>query len=200
MSFDVWIALAALALALVMAVRFTVYKSGYSGIEDAVLFGRQLPISDFEQIIDPAVEWSLKSSVSAREFSRLQRQRMRLCAEYLGRAVHNCEIVQGWSYSDHSLSLARRGNPADEKTHLLGELSKAATEARLFAAITRLKVGFWLLLRLDLLPSSLIPRLDTIRTMAGLDLLASYQNMVDLAKKVSQFYGPDWVEKISAAL
>jgi len=200
MSFDVWIALAALALALAMAVRFTVYKSGYSGIEDAVLFARQLPITDFEQVTDPAVEWSLRTSVSAREFKRLQRQRMRLCAEYLGRAVHNCEVVQGWSYSDHSLSLARRRNPEDEKTYLLGELSKAATEVRLFAAITRLRVGVWLLLRVDLLPSSLIPRLDTIRTVAGIDLLPAYQNMVDLAKRVSQFYGPDWVERINAAL
>lgn len=200
MSFDIGIAMAAAAIVVMLLVRFIFNKSRYSGIEDAVLFVRQLSICDFEQVTDPAVEWSLRRSVSRKEFSRLQHQRMRLCAEYLGRLVHNCEVVQGWSYCDHSLSVATRRNPADEKTYLLWELARTATEVRLFAVLTRLKVGVWLLFRADLLPSFLAPRLDTIRTIAGFNIVAAYQNMIDLAKQVSQFYGPDWVEKIDAAL
>jgi hypothetical protein len=124
---------------------------------------------------------------------------MRLCAEYLSRLAHNGEIIQGWSYRDHALSVSRMSNPADEKTYLLWELSKTATEVRTFALITQMKVGIWLILRADLLPLRMIPQLDTIRTTAGLNLLTSYQAMTDLAKRVSQFYGPDWADRMNGA-
>ena len=199
MSFDIGVGIVALVVALTLLFRSMVLKSRYSGIEAAVLFMRRLDIFDFEQILDPAAEWSLRR-VREREFRRLQRQRMRLCAEYLARVAHNAEVVQGWSNRDHSEAYERQRNPADEKTYLLWQLAKTATEVRLFALITRLEVGVWLLLRLDLLPLSLVPRLDKVRTMGGADLLITYRNMIDLAKTVSHYYGPDWSEKLNASL
>jgi hypothetical protein len=55
-------------------------------------------------------------------------------------------------------------------------------------------------LRADLLPIRMIPQLDTIRTTAGFNLLISYQTMTDLAKRVSQFYGPEWSDRMNGVL
>jgi hypothetical protein len=199
MSFDIGVGIAALMVALTLLFRSMVLKSRYSSIEAAVLFMRRLNIFDFEQIVDPAAEWSLRR-ISGREFRRLQRQRMRLCAEYLARMAHNAEVTQGWSNRDHSEASSKQRSFADEKTHLLWQLAKTATEVRLFVLIARLEVGVWLLLRLDLLPLSLVPRLDKVRTIGGADLLVAYRNMIDLAKTVSHYYGPDWSEKLNASL
>lgn len=200
MSFDIWISLAVLVPALVLVIRATVFKSRYSGIEDAVLFIRRLSVHELEQIMDPAAEWSLRRSSGSREFRRLQRRRMRLGAEYLARMAHNAEVVQGWSYSDHLVAVATRRNPADEKAYLLWELSKTATEVRISAQITRIEIAAWLLFRMYQLPLPLIPKLGAIRTAVGLDLLIEYQKMIDLARRVSQFYGPDWEERLNSAL
>src|SRR5262249_52689303 len=200
MTFDLWIACGCLVLIIVPLARFTIYRRQYKRIEDVVSFARRLSIEDFERIIDPAEEWLLRRSMSHREFRHLQRQRMRLCWEYLSRVSHNCELLQGWSLHDHAVSASKVSNPADEKTYLLWDLSRTATEVRAFALVIRLKIGIWLLLRADLLPVPCIPRLGKIRATAGLDLLTTYQQVTDLAKKISQFYGPEWAERINSAL
>jgi len=200
MTLDLLIVFGSVVLLLVPLARFTIYKSGHRRIDDVVLFARPLNTEDFERITDPADEWLLRRSLPGREFGRVQRQRMRLCVEYVSRASHNAEILQGWSYQDHAIAVSRSRNPADKKICLLWELSQTATEVRVFAFAVRLKIGLWLLLRLDLLPSRLIPKLCGVRTTAGLDLLVSYQKMTDLAKAASQFYGPDLADKISHTL
>jgi hypothetical protein len=200
MTVDLWIVCGAIALMGLPIARFTIYQRRYRRIDDVVSFARRLSIEDFERITDPAEEWLLRRSMSIPEFKGLQRQRMRLCAEYLSRVAHNGEIIQGWSYRDHTIALSRIRNPGDEKTYLLWELSRTATEVRVFALITRIKVAIWLLLRADLLPIRMIPQLDTIRTTAGFNLLTSYQTMTDLAKKVSHFYGPEWSDRMNGVL
>jgi hypothetical protein len=200
MTVDLWIVCGAIVLMGLPIARFTIYQRRYRRIDDVVSFARRLSIEDFERITDPAEEWLLRRSMSTPEFKALQRQRMRLCAEYLSRVAHNGEIIQGWSYRDHTISRSTISNPGDEKTYLLWELSRNATEVRIFALITRLKVAVWLLLRADLLPMRMIPKLNTVRTTAGFNLLISYQGMTDLAKKVSQFYGPEWSDRMTGAL
>jgi hypothetical protein len=114
--------------------------------------------------------------------------------------VHNGELLQRWGLHDHELEQSKGRHPADEKTYLLWELSKTATEVRAVALVMRLQVGSWLLLRADLLPIALIPCLHKVRRPFGIDILSDYQTMTDLAKQLSQFYGLDWAEKMSTVL
>lgn len=199
MSIELWIVCGVVVLMAIPAVR-VIRPRRYRRIEDIVTFGRRLSIDDFERITDPAEEWVMRASLAGREFRELQRQRMRLCAEYLARVAHNAEVVQGWSNHEHSESMSRLRNPADPKTYLLWDLAKLATEIRIYTLVMRMELGFWLFLRLEFLPPALVPRLDRMRTVGGHDFLVVYKTMVDLAKEVSQFYGPDWAEKIGAAL
>ncbi len=199
MTVQLWIACGVL-ISMIIAARVTIYRRRYRHISDVATFARRLAIDDFERITDPAEEWVMRASLAGPEFRQFQRQRMCLCAEYLARVAHNAEVVQGWSNHEHSESMSRLRNPADKKTYLLWELAKTATEIRLYTLVMRLEVGLWLVLRLDLLPLPLVPRLDRIRTVAGRDLMVAYRTMVDLAKQVSQFYGSDWAEKMDTAL
>lgn len=198
MTVQLWV-VCGVAISMILAARVTIYRRRYTHISDVATFARRLVIDDFERITDPAEEWRLRT-LARSDFRELVRQRMRLCAEYLARVAHNAEVVQGWSNHEYFESLSRLRNPADEKTYLLWEIAKTATEIRLFALMMRVEVGFALVLRLDLLPLSLVPRIYKIRTVAGVDLLGTYKTMIDLVKQVSQFYGPEWPEKLNAAL
>lgn len=198
MTVDLWIELGSFLLLGIPLARFTIYRRQYTRIEHVYSFARRLNLEDLEQLLDPGEEWRLRVSMSRGAFRRLQRQRIWLFSEYASRAAHNAEIVQGWSYGDHTISRASMSNPADEKTYLLWDLSRTATEVRVVALALQWKVAIWLWLRVDLLPLSLVPRLGAFRATAGLDLISSYEKMASLAKTVSQFYGPEWVEKISA--
>lgn len=200
MTLDLWIICAVGFLILVPLARFTIYRPQFNGIEDVVSFARKLNVEDFERITDPAEEWFLRRSTSRREFRQIQRKKMRLCAEYLSRVSHNGELLQGWGYHDHAISALKTVTPADEKTYLLRQLSETATEVRIFAVVRRMKLKIWLLARADLLPAPLIPTLGPIRKTDGVDLLVAYQRMIDLAKRLSEFYGPDWAERMEAVL
>jgi hypothetical protein len=200
MTLELWIVLGGLALFAISLARITIYQRRYWRIEDVELFVRPLNVEDFQRVTDPAEEWSLRLSTSGREFKKLKRQKTRLCAEHLSRMAHNAEIIQGWSYAAHSVLSANLPNPADERTYLMFQISETATEIRVYTLIAQLQVGLWLALRADLLPLWLMPRLRSIRTTAGVDILTTYQRLTDLTKTVSRFYGPECSERISSVL
>src|SRR4029077_10864086 len=98
----------------------------YSWIEDVELFVRPLNFENFERLTDPAEEWSLRRSISSREFKELKRQKIRFCAEHLSRMAHNAEIIQGWSHIEHTLLSAKVPNPSDERIRLIFQITEAA--------------------------------------------------------------------------
>jgi hypothetical protein len=200
MTLDLWLAFGALLLFAIPFARVTIYQRRYSRIEDVELFVRPLKIEDFERLTDPAEEWSLRSSTSSREFKELKRQKIRLCAEHLSRMAHNAEIIQGWSHTAHTFLKAKISDPYDERVCLMFQITETATEIRVYTFITRLQVGLWLVLRADLLPLWLMPQLRGIRTTAGADILATYQQLTSLTKTVSRIYGPECSERISSIL
>lgn len=200
MTLDLWIALGGFLLFAIPLARLTVYQRKYWRIEDVELFIRPLNLDDFERITDPAEEWALRCSTSVRDFKKLKRQKMRLCAEHLSRMAHNAEIIQGWGRAEYANRLAHSPNPADERAHLMYQISEAATEVRIYTLIVQLYVGLWLVLRADLLPLSLMPSLNDIRKSAGVDLLASYKELTELAKAGSRLYGSESSERICRLL
>jgi hypothetical protein len=200
MSLELWIASGALLLFAIPLARVTIYQRRYSRIEDVELFVRPLNIEDFERLTDPAEEWSLRSSTSGHQFKELKRQKTRLCAEHLSRMAHNAEIIQGWSHTAHAILKAKVTDPADERTCLMYQVTETATEIRVYTLIARLQVWLWLAMRADLLPLWLMPQLRGIRTSAGADILTTYQQLTNLTKAVSRFYGPECSERISSVL
>ena len=196
MTLDLWIALGVFLLFAIPLARLTIYQRQYWRIEDVELFIRPLNLEDFERITDPAEEWSLRRFTSVREFKKLKRQKIRLCAEHLSRMAHNAEIIQGWSRAEYTYLLSHSLNPGDERAHLMFQISEAATEVRIYTLIAQLRVCLWLALRADLFPLWMMPTLDGIRKSAGVDVLATYKQLTELAKLGSRLYGSDSSERI----
>jgi len=200
MTLEVWIMFGVLLVFAVPLALISIYQPQYRRIEDVALFSRSINIEDFARVTDPGEEWLLRSSSSRREFKIIQRQRIRLCAEYLSRVSHNGQVIQGWSQTEYSLLKSRLSNPCDERVLLLWQLVEAATEMRMYTLIARAKVGLWLLLRADLLPVRFIPQLCDVRNAAGVNLVSAYRELIALAKEISQLYDPHWSEKIASLL
>jgi hypothetical protein len=200
MTFELWIALGVTLLFAIPVARVTIYQRRYWRIEDVESFVRPLNIEDFERVTDPAEEWLLQRSSSSQEFKKLKRQKTRLFAEYLSRIAHNAEIIQGWSYTAHSVLSANGSNPSDERAYLMFQISETATEIRIYTLMAQLQVGLWLGLRADLLPLWLMPQLSGIRKTAGADILVTYQHLTSLTKAASRLYGPECCERISNIL
>jgi hypothetical protein len=200
MTFELWVIVGGLLLFAIALVYVTIYQHHYSRIEDVELFIRPINTEDFQRITDPAEEWYLRRSTSIQEFKRLKRQKTRLCAEHFSRMAHNAEVIQGWSYAEYTALNRKPASPGDERTHLMFQISETATEIRIYTLIAQVKVGLWLALRADLLPLWLMPPLRSIRTTAGIDILAVYHRLTELTKAVSHLYGPECSERISSIL
>lgn len=64
-----------------------------NSLEDFRARWNQVDIEAFSNLIDPAEEDFLRSRLPTREFRRIQRQRIRVARQYLGRVGHNAELM-----------------------------------------------------------------------------------------------------------
>jgi hypothetical protein len=79
--------LALLALALIL---WTLYKTDESGNEEEI---RPLDLEAFLNLVDQDEERFLRANLSAREFRKIQRERLRAAAEYVGGVSHNAATM-----------------------------------------------------------------------------------------------------------
>ena len=62
-------------------------------LEDFRARWNKVDVEAFANLIDPAEEDFLRSRLPARDFRRLQRQRLRVARDYLGRVGHNAQLM-----------------------------------------------------------------------------------------------------------
>jgi len=137
-------------------------------IDDVVHFLYPVDLALVDSLLDPAADFTLRWSLSPRNFRVAQRRRMRIYRELLLRMAHN------------SIVLVEFGNALcvdDSSTSGFGsELQDAAIKTRLYTGSARLRIRLWLLLpyAFGIMPT---PDLARLRKAADLDGPKTYDEL-----------------------
>jgi len=138
-------------------------------LDDVVHFLYPVDLSLVESLLDPAADFSLRWSLTPRQYREEQRRRMRLYLELVRRMAHN------------SVVLVEFGNAVcgDDKlkSGIASELQDAAIKVRLYSGFARIKLRARLLLPLNLVGVMPELGLPSLRKAADLDGPESYDGL-----------------------
>ena len=191
--------LIALALLAVVA-RTTVYQKRPHDIDHVILFVRKLDLSDLEMLLDAGKEWALRQSLSPEAFRMAQEDRIRLVREYLSRVTHNVEVIQRWVGGKYELIKDKDRDAYIQADFLVVEALQVAIDLRIYALAAHIKLWFWRTLRMYRWPRLLLPCLTDLRVQGGVNVLAKYRRLTEVAGILSLDYGTVYRDRLLDAL
>jgi hypothetical protein len=185
---------------LAVVARTTVFRARPHRIDDVILFLRKLDVSDFEVLLDAGDEWTLRQSLSSESFRRAQEDRIRLVREYLHRVAHNVEAIQLWVAGEYELIKDKDRDSYTEKDFLVLEALQVAIDLRVYSLAVGIKVWFWTVFQMYRWPGTLLPRVTDLRVQCGVNVLAKYRRLTEVAVILSLMYGQAYHDRLLKAL
>ena len=145
------------------------------------LEGQTQPVdlAAFSNLMDPSEREFLRARVSAGDFRRLERQRLRAARVYVRRAAHNAAVLV-------RLGEAARASADPEVAMAAQELVNSALRLRLYTLLAE----FQILVRMAL-PATRLP---------GAGILEDYQVLVERVTRLSRLQHPAYAARVAATL
>src|SRR5207253_3018896 len=156
--------------------------------------------SDLEVLLDTGKEWTLRQSLSLEAFRVAQEDRIRLVREYLRRVAYNVEVIQIWVGGEYELIKDKDRDGYTETDFLVIEALQVAIELRIYSLAADIKLWFWTTLRMYRWPKLLLPRLADLRVQGGVNVLATYRRLTEVAGILSLDYGSLYHDRLLDAL
>jgi len=185
---------------LAVVARTTVFRPRPHKIDHVILFVRKLDVSDFELLLDAGQEWTLRQSLSNETFRTTQEDRIRLIREYLRRVAHNVEAIHLWIAGEYELIKDKDRNSYSERDALVLEALQLAIDLRVYSLVACVKVWFWTVLRMYRWPALLLPRVTNLRVQRGVNVLAKYRRLTEIAAALSLLHGKAYHDRLLEAL
>jgi hypothetical protein len=165
-------------------------------IDDVTPFLRPSEAQEFESLLDPAQEVNFRLRLSPAEFASWRRKRLHLMREYLLRMSHNALVLIEWG----NMEAFEEENSRPCHTQALArEMVQAATEFRLYSILALFKLKLWLLLPASCFPG-FSPDLSRLRSLFGINALASYNRLKSAAGSLGLTYSNDFQQNLLARL
>jgi len=178
----------------------TVFRARPHRIDHVILFVRKLEVSDLEVLLDAGEEWALRQALTREAFRSAQEDRIRLVREYLHRVSHNVQVIQLWVAREYELIKDKDQDAYTEKDSLVLEALQVAIDLRLYSLAACIKVWLWTVLRMYRWPSMLLPRVTDLRVQCGVNVLAKYRRLAELAGILSLSHGKAYYDRLLDAL
>jgi len=172
---------ALLALAAVGLLLRSVRGQGAAVHSVEELEGQTQPVdlAAFRNLMDPSEREFLRARVSAADFRRLERQRLRAARVYVRRAAHNASVLV-------RLGEAARASADPQVASAAQELVNSALRLRL----NTLLAEFQILVRMAL-PAT---------RLRGAGILEDYQVLIERVTRLSRLQRPAYTARVAAAL
>lgn len=176
------------------------YRPRYYDIDEVILLLRKLDASALQMLLDPGEEWSLQQLLGSQSFRIEQEARIRLLREYLRRVAHNVEVIQLWVAGEYEFIKDKDRATYTEKDCLVAEALQVALELRIYSLAARIKLWFWSVLPVYRLPQRLTPRLADLRMQCGVNVLAKYRRLTEVADTLSLGCGKAYRDRLLQVL
>jgi hypothetical protein len=179
--------------------RFTVYRQHYK-LPQVIQFVRKLDVVELSDLFNADEEWALRNVSDPREFRKIQRERIRLAFEYLQRLGHNADVIQSWAVDLYEEIGNKKAKDFTLQDRLICELVEISTDLRLYNIVATAKVAAWVVFRMHLLPISRVPRIADLRVLGDMDVVKTYQSLIETTASLSETFGENYSRQILSAL
>ena len=174
------------AALLALALKLTVYRRPPDKLADAAMFMRRMDVLELAALLDPMVPQMLQRSLSDEAYRRELDLQIRLVREYLDRVDHNCRVIYKWAEGEYVRIAAQKPEERAQQVHLLVEILSVAAKLRKHLLVAHLKLWVWSVLRMDRWPVRLLPRIPSLQVLNGVNLLANYRRLTEIAEAFSE--------------
>ncbi|SRR5258708_31981794 len=185
-----------LFISLLVVLYLRIYRFSDRTAYDVAAYLRPVDLEQVRDLLSPEPEQYLRLNLAAAQFKTLQRKRIHLGLEHIGRLAHNAGVLRGWGRYE----LRRGQRTRDRKARRASrELVSAGVQCQILGLVLRLKLHVWLF-RMALFPFLPAPRFASLLRLGSVDLPAFYEKTKAAATELSRIYGPEYHERLVQVL
>ena len=169
-------------------------------VRDVPLFLRPVDSANMLKILNPEDEAILRSALTKRARHWEQLRTLPDAREYMMRRAHNASIFIEWANAELSHEIV--GRPADTEDYLESarKLQLAASEFRIYAILSLIKINFWMIFRtVSWLPFS-APSLANLREVYGFQFFSLHSRLSNAVSELGLLYGNEFQHDLLKAL
>ena len=171
-------------------------------IRDVRVFLRPVNSAGMLELLNPESEALCASTLTHRAFRWEQLRNLHYAREYMVRMSHNAAILAEWANAELSLEIVGRPGNKDEAEYLRSarKLHIAASEFRIYALLSLVKIRFWMIFRtVPWLPFA-PPNITELRGIYGMKFFALYSKLTEAVSELGLLYGQEFHEELLKAL
>jgi hypothetical protein len=170
-------------------------------IRDVPAFLQPVDSMNLMELLDPQTESVLHSSMTETALRCEQQRSLHYVREYMKRMAHNANVLLEWSNAELNRTMVGKQVEDDSPEYIEAarKLHAAATEFRLYALLSLIKIQLWLVFRTRTWLPFAPPSLAELRQVCGMRFHALYSNLTDAASSLGQYYGVEFREELSRA-
>jgi hypothetical protein len=152
------------------------------------------------QLLNPETEQYLHSAMTGLALRLEQRRSLHFLREHLTRMSHNAHILLEWSDSELKREIVGQNEQYGEcYRDCARQLHTAAVEFRIYAAISRIKIKFWLVFRTQTWLPLASPSLADLSQVGGMRFFALYSNLTSAVSELGRHYGTEFRDELLKA-
>jgi hypothetical protein len=154
-------------------------------LNDVAMFVREIDVLELAALLEPIVPQTLRKSLSDKDYRPVLNLQIRLVREYLSRVNHNRRIIHKWVAGEYAKIARKEIKNFTAREHLVVEAQYIAVKLRRHLLVAKFKLWMWEVLRMDLWPEQMLPRVPNLRVLYGVNMLANYRRLIEIMHMLS---------------
>jgi hypothetical protein len=152
------------------------------------------------ELMNPQTEDYLRSAMTGLALRLEQRRSLHFVREHLLRMSHNAHILLEWSNAELKREIVGQSEEFSEcYRDCARKLHSAAIEFRLYAALSLLKIRFWMVFRTQSWMPFAPPSLSELGQVGGMRFFTLYSNLTRAVADLGRHYGSEFRDELLKA-
>lgn len=169
-------------------------------IRDVPAFLQPVDSAYVFQLMNPQTEDYLRSAMTGLALRLEQRRNLHFVREHLTRMAHNAHILLEWSNAELKRDIVGQSEEYGEcYRECARRLHKAAIEFRLYALLSRAKIGVWMIFRTQSWMPFAPPSLAELGEVGGMRFFTLYSNLTRAVTDLGRHYGTEFRDELLKA-
>jgi hypothetical protein len=169
-------------------------------IRDVPAFLQPVDSTNIFQLLNPQTEDYLRSVMTGLALRLEQRRSLHFLREHLQRMAHNAHILLEWSNAELKREIIGKDEEYNEcYRDCARRLHSAAIEFRIYAALSLVKIRFWMVFRTHSWMPFAPPSLAELSEVGGMRFFMLYSNLTRAAADLGRHYGTEFRDELLRA-
>ncbi|MGC2694368.1 MAG: hypothetical protein WA738_01110 [Candidatus Angelobacter sp.] len=169
-------------------------------IRDVPDFLQPVDSASVFELLNPQTEDYLRSAMTGLALRLEQRRSLHFVREHLNRMSHNAHILLEWSNAELKREIVGQSEEYSEcYRDCARRLHVAAIEFRIYAALSLIKIRFWMAFRTQSWMPFAAPSLAELGEVCGMRFFTLYSNLTRAVTDLGRHYGTEFRDELLKA-